>query len=196
VTRRRGDLFCTDLLVRRVYSGMESYISPPGIEAPEPLVEFASLVYFYRILRQVSERPDPGETRKLKPSDLAQLKYPSRSRIGSQRPGHEPPSPDVARLRRGETREHARDIAVNACNKKRKVDMGRRGNPNWGKPEAFGPVVITASSFETAVKELKLEPDEYVQSVRLREWARRNKNSKFIPESLLQAWGLEPDQFL
>jgi hypothetical protein len=51
-------LFCTDLLVRELHnSGMEPYISPAGVESPEPLVEFANLVYFYRILRQVSERP-------------------------------------------------------------------------------------------------------------------------------------------
>jgi hypothetical protein len=75
-------------------------------------------------------------------------------------------------------------------------NMGRRGNPNWGKPVPFGPVVPTVSAFEDAVKELKLQPDQYLRSQRLREWAWRNKNSKFIPESLLQAWGFEPDQFL
>jgi hypothetical protein len=52
------------------------------------------------------------------------------------------------------------------------------------------------SAFEEAVKELKLQPDQYVHSKRLREWAWRNKNSKFVPESLLQAWGFETDQFL
>ena len=72
--------------------------------------------------------------------------------------------------------------------------MARRGNPSWGKPAPFGPVVATATSFEEAVKELQLQPDQYLHSTRLREWARRNKNSKFIPESLLQAWGLETDQ--
>jgi hypothetical protein len=74
--------------------------------------------------------------------------------------------------------------------------MGRKGNPNWGKALPLGPVVPTVSSFEEAVNELKLRPDQYVHSTRLREWARRNKNSKFIPESLLQAWGFEADQFL
>ena len=74
--------------------------------------------------------------------------------------------------------------------------MGRRGNPNWGKPVPSGPVVPTVTPFEEAVKQLKLQPDQYVHSTRLREWASRNKNSKFIPESLLQAWGLEADQFL
>jgi hypothetical protein len=67
--------------------------------------------------------------------------------------------------------------------------MGRKGNPNWGKPVAFGPVIPTVTSFEEAVKELELQPDQYLHSTRLLEWARRNKNSKFIPESLLQAWG-------
>ena len=72
----------------------------------------------------------------------------------------------------------------------------RRGNPNWGKPEPIGPVVPTVTSFEQAVKEFKLQPDQYVRSIRLREWARRNKNSKFIPESLLQAWGFEIESTL
>jgi len=67
--------------------------------------------------------------------------------------------------------------------------MSRRGNPSWGKPVPFGPVVPTVTSFEAAVKELKLQPDQYLHSIRLQEWARRNKDSKFVPESLLQAWG-------
>ena len=72
----------------------------------------------------------------------------------------------------------------------------RRGNPNWGKPEPIGPVVPTVTSFEQAVKEYKLEPDQYVRSTRLREWARRNKNSKYIPEPLLEAWGFEIESTL
>ena len=67
----------------------------------------------------------------------------------------------------------------------------RRGNPNWGKPEPIGPVVPTVTSFEQIVKEFKLTPDQYIRSTRLREWARRNKNSKYIPEALLEAWGFE-----
>jgi hypothetical protein len=50
----------------------------------------------------------------------------------------------------------------------------RRGNPNWGKPEPIGPITPT----------------------RLREWARRNKNSKYIPEPLLEAWGFEIESTL
>lgn len=72
----------------------------------------------------------------------------------------------------------------------------RRGNPNWGKPEPIGPVVPTVTSFEQVVKEFKLTPDQYVRSTRLREWARRNKNSKYIPEALLEAWGFEIESTL
>jgi hypothetical protein len=72
----------------------------------------------------------------------------------------------------------------------------RRGNPNWGKPEPIGPVIPTVTSFEQAVKEFKLQPDQYIRSTRLREWARRNKNSKYIPETLLEAWGFEIESTL
>jgi hypothetical protein len=72
----------------------------------------------------------------------------------------------------------------------------RRGNPNWGKPEPIGPVVPTVTSFEQVVKEFKLTPDQYIRSTRLREWARRNKNSKYIPEALLEAWGFEIESTL
>jgi predicted metal-binding protein len=72
----------------------------------------------------------------------------------------------------------------------------RRGNPNWGKPEPIGPVVPTITEFEQVVKEFKLLPDQYIRSTRLREWARKNKNSKYIPESLLEAWGFEIESML
>jgi hypothetical protein len=68
----------------------------------------------------------------------------------------------------------------------------RRGNPNWGKPEVSG-LEISPTLFERAVEELKLTPDQYVHSAQLREWARLNKNSKFVPETLLAAWGFVVD---
>src|SRR6266496_3126469 len=72
----------------------------------------------------------------------------------------------------------------------------RRGNPNWGKPEPIGPVTPTVTEFEQVVREFKLQPDQYLRSTRLREWARRNKNSKYIPEPLLEAWGFEIESTL
>jgi hypothetical protein len=70
----------------------------------------------------------------------------------------------------------------------------RRGNPNWGKPQIAGPVPII--EFERVVREFKLRPDQYVASAQLREWARSNKNSKYIPELLLEAWGFETNAAL
>jgi hypothetical protein len=80
--------------------------------------------------------------------------------------------------------------------RRKKTMAKRRGNPNWGKPEPIGPVVPTVTSFEQVVKEFKLTPDQYIRSTRLREWARRNKNSKYIPEALLEAWGFEIESTL
>jgi hypothetical protein len=83
------------------------------------------------------------------------------------------------------------------ANKRNSIHMAkRRGNPNWGKPEPIGPVVPTVTSFEQVVKEFKLTPDQYLRSTRLREWARRNKNSKYIPETLLEGWGFEIESSL
>ena len=72
----------------------------------------------------------------------------------------------------------------------------RRGNPNWGKPEPNGPVIPTITEFEKVTHEFNLQPDQYIRSIQLREWASRNKNSKFIPETLLKAWGIEVESSL
>jgi hypothetical protein len=55
----------------------------------------------------------------------------------------------------------------------------------------IGPVVPTIIEFEKVTHEFKLQPDQYIRSTQLREWAGRNKNSEFIPEPLLEAWGFE-----
>ena len=74
------------------------------------------------------------------------------------------------------------------------------GKASWkselGQTRAHGPVVPTVTSFEQIAKEFKLPPDQYIRSTRLREWARRNKNSKYIPEALLEAWGFEIESTL
>jgi hypothetical protein len=66
----------------------------------------------------------------------------------------------------------------------------RRGNPNWGKPEI--PVApATLSAFESFVKSLRLSPEQYVNSSQLREWVRKNKDHKFVPQAVLEAFGFE-----
>ena len=57
-----------------------------------------------------------------------------------------------------------------------------------------GSLVLTNAG--GVVKEFKLQPDQYIRSTRLREWARKNKNSKYIPEPLLEAWGFEIESTL
>lgn len=64
----------------------------------------------------------------------------------------------------------------------------RRGNPNWGKPEPPGQVNMV-STFESLVKTLKLSPEQYHESQVLREWVLQNKDHKYVPQDLLQAWG-------
>jgi hypothetical protein len=65
----------------------------------------------------------------------------------------------------------------------------KRRNSNWGKPNVIahrGP-----SSFEEIVKKLNLSPDDYTHSAQLKAWVQKNKDEKYVPPSLLQAWKME-----
>lgn len=50
---------------------------------------------------------------------------------------------------------------------------------------------VGPTQFEQKVEELKLTPNEYATSLDLKEWARRNRCERYIPEELLQSYGLE-----
>ena len=67
----------------------------------------------------------------------------------------------------------------------------KRGNPNCCKPEVNTVPYASASSFEEVVKKLRLSPAEYESSIQLKDWVRKNKDHKYVPLTLLQAWGLE-----
>jgi len=67
----------------------------------------------------------------------------------------------------------------------------KRGNPNWGKPELHSTLFVRPNSFEEVVKKLRLSPTEYESSIQLQDWARNNKDQKYVPSTLLQAWGLD-----
>src|ERR1700758_1069233 len=72
-----------------------------------------------------------------------------------------------------------------------RISMAKKhGNPNWGKqvPHA-GPVGPT--SFEEVVRNLRLSPEDYEGSLALKEWVRKNKDQKYIPDDLLKSWGFE-----
>ena len=67
----------------------------------------------------------------------------------------------------------------------------KRGNPNWGKPDIHSTTPIQPNSFEQVVRKLRLSPDQYAGSVQLKEWARKNKDQKYVPSDLLEAWDFD-----
>jgi len=72
--------------------------------------------------------------------------------------------------------------------------MNRRGNPTWGKPFPPGTILKrVATEFEREVRRLGLTRETCVHSTALRRWCEHNKNRCYIPEWLLQAWGIEVD---
>jgi hypothetical protein len=50
-----------------------------------------------------------------------------------------------------------------------------------------------ASTFEHIAAMLRLAAEACADSTRLREWARKNKNDRYVPSELLQAWGFTVD---
>jgi len=69
----------------------------------------------------------------------------------------------------------------------------KRGNKEWGRPHPTAPVLPT--EFDQQVRRLGLAEAEYVSSVELRRWCQHNRNRVYIPESLLEEWGIEVDIF-
>lgn len=69
--------------------------------------------------------------------------------------------------------------------------MARAGNPNWGKDVPTEEP--TKTMFELEVEKLGLAPDQYIFSEELRVWAASHRNTRYIPEPLLKAWGMLPD---
>jgi hypothetical protein len=67
--------------------------------------------------------------------------------------------------------------------------LRNKGNPNWGKPA--GDVPNTPTSFDEMARRLKLTEKEYRSSLPLKEWAQKHKDSKYVPQDLLEAWGIE-----
>ena len=65
----------------------------------------------------------------------------------------------------------------------------KRGNPNWGQPPQRLPAVAT--EFEMQVKRIGLTKPEYIASTELKLWCERNRNRLYVPEWLLEAWGIE-----
>lgn len=62
-----------------------------------------------------------------------------------------------------------------------------RGNPNWSSG-GTAPVPDGPSAFEQQVKRLRLKPEQYAASGKLRDWCLANMRSHYVPEELLEAW--------
>ena len=67
----------------------------------------------------------------------------------------------------------------------------KRGNPNWGRPIALPRALPT--EFELRVRELQLMTETYTSSRQLRAWCERNRNRCYVPEWLLEEWGIIVD---
>jgi hypothetical protein len=67
----------------------------------------------------------------------------------------------------------------------------KRGNPNWGRPMPSAPALPT--EFEQQVRQLQLTARMYASSRDLRAWCERNRNRCYVPEWLLEEWGISVD---
>jgi len=67
----------------------------------------------------------------------------------------------------------------------------KRGNPNWGRPIA--PLLALPTEFELQVGQLRLTAGMYIFSIELRAWCEQNRNRLYIPEWLLEEWGITVD---
>ena len=70
----------------------------------------------------------------------------------------------------------------------------KRGNPNWGRPIA--PLLALPTEFELRVRQLQLTTETYAFSRELRAWCEENRNRVYIPEWLLEEWGITVDATL
>jgi len=61
-----------------------------------------------------------------------------------------------------------------------------KGNPNWGKGIEI-PNLPT--SFDEVVRRLRLSVKDYETSAPLKEWVQKHKDSRYVPQDLLKAWG-------
>jgi len=46
------------------------------------------------------------------------------------------------------------------------------------------------TSFEEMVRRLKLSEKDYRSSIPLKEWAQKYRDSKYVPQDLLEEWGI------
>ena len=75
----------------------------------------------------------------------------------------------------------------------REAHVSKRRNLFELRPTVPVSTPFGESTFEHLAARLGLTPEEYEGSPALREWARRNKNERYVPPELLRAWGFTVD---
>jgi len=65
----------------------------------------------------------------------------------------------------------------------------RPRNRFFTNPGSFRPTVQSVGSFDQVVEALHLSPSDYLGSPELKEWVRRNKDQRYVPTELLEAFG-------
>jgi hypothetical protein len=73
--------------------------------------------------------------------------------------------------------------------------MARRGNPNWGRAPV-SPMPEVPTEFEKVLLSLGLTIDDEAKILRsqvVKQWARVHRNSRYVPERLLEIWGFVVD---
>jgi hypothetical protein len=69
----------------------------------------------------------------------------------------------------------------------------RSVNRLFTNPDAFNRVSPSSNSFDAIVSALRLSPQQYQDSPELKEWVRRNKDQRYVPTELLNAFGFDVD---
>jgi hypothetical protein len=65
--------------------------------------------------------------------------------------------------------------------------------PNWASG-TVGPLPpASETEFEKVVRRLRLRRDNYARSEELRGWCEQNRHRCYVPESLLELWGMTVD---
>jgi len=57
-----------------------------------------------------------------------------------------------------------------------------------------GGAMDQVTSFDHIVAILGISPDQYKDSLPLKEWVRKNKDEKYVPSDLLKHWGFQDDE--
>jgi hypothetical protein len=91
----------------------------------------------------------------------------------------------------GHQREQCVLVAECGSITRQQLMVRSRGNPGWSSGRGAALLSNAPCGFEREVARLRLKPEQYPASVKLREWCARNRRSHYIPEELLKAWGLD-----